>query len=892
MRSYSRCLGVAALLLVVAAEAATAGSGAPVVRLLIDDSYPLNRETASGNYTGVGPELYVYLVVDSTLGGYVSGLDLELHVEADTSLVSIGATSLYEGFQALSDSLAYLEEAPDAPGVEGGVAFAYWPVVLRDSLDSTALFTIGARAASSFSTPIVFDRYQNPRIPQVIYSASINTSPVAARTYPVGDRPFPPRNEFGGLISRSSSVVESGRIFVEVAPQVIPGNILPHEDVSCASLQDSALGGALIAAGCSTLKRIFHTPPDSLGLKRNGDPLVAIDASRCLIGEIEGSVDPDSLATELVIMSSVSEASAVPTSEPPWDDPNDPRFVLQQNLQRIGAQEAWGRAGLTALRDESIVVPMIDTGINNVDEFCYGADSKVIAGWNYVDDNSEWADSDTPCDLHGTKAAGVMAATTNNESETAGMSGGWDDPPTLVCSGHRMAALKVYPNRQYPNQCYLDAAGDASALYDATLFSSTYAISCNGILFDYFYPLWVGAYQSFINWGVVCAAKHNGGTDNQDDGENLNSFPGDIADSWEVSGGASTLADDDHRALYSNYGGNIDLLAPAEAYTVDGMTFSGTSSATPLTAGAVAVLLSRHQTLHVEDCENLLESCCRDVTWDPVGGGNLVGYDEYSGWGRLDIGKSLRFADVSGNWLHHGAASGSYSVARENTGGVNFVYGDPYNCEHDYLAAGRWYGYRHDVRVDVTFEQPYQGGPTGGAPRVWGMSETSTGWSAMNPNFRIGWSAVVPGTVTTTGCQMRTYVYDLYNNLGRPIGWWPCRPENVSVGYGLLGIPIAASVGDARGRATTRNVTVRDRGAAGVEFELHGAVGDDVSCDVFDVTGRGVANVVAGILAAPERTATWNRRTDQGTRAGCGVYFFSVHIGDYSRTGKIVVVDH
>lgn len=63
----------------------------------------------------------------------------------------------------------------------------------------------------------------------------------------------------------------------------------------------------------------------------------------------------------------------------------------------------------------------------------------------------------------------------------------------------------------------------------------------------------------------------------------------------------------------------------------------------------------------------------------------------------------------------------------------------------------------------------------------------------------MGWCEVVPGSVTTTGATLRTYVYEVWEMLpGLPpplnyLGYFPSTPANVQLAYTALGnLPPAA----------------------------------------------------------------------------------------------------
>jgi len=70
-----------------------------------------------------------------------------------------------------------------------------------------------------------------------------------------------------------------------------------------------------------------------------------------------------------------------------------------------------------------------------------------------------------------------------------------------------------------------------------------------------------------------------------------------------------------------------------------------------------------------------------------------------------------------------------------------------------------------------------------------------------------------------------------------------------------------------------------------------GKASADVMVDVFDITGRRVATVFEGSLAAGEHLFEWNGRTASGRPAGAGLYFMRVKVGgEELGTAKIMRV--
>src|SRR5690606_18284457 len=114
----------------------------------------------------------------------------------------------------------------------------------------------------------------------------------------------------------------------------------------------------------------------------------------------------------------------------------------------------------------------------------------------------------------------------------------------------------------------------------------------------------------------------------------------------------------DYRSYFSQYGTDLDIVAPGAgglvgitttdrsgsagyntsgAYTSD---FNGTSASAPIVSGAAALLLSRHPDLSATQVRDLL---C--ATADKVGDVTYTdGYNDYYGYGRLNIGRLLWLA--------------------------------------------------------------------------------------------------------------------------------------------------------------------------------------------------------------------------------------------------------
>jgi subtilisin family serine protease len=267
--------------------------------------------------------------------------------------------------------------------------------------------------------------------------------------------------------------------------------------------------------------------------------------------------------------------------------------------------------GLTG-KGESIAV--IDTGISTKPSSLSG---KVVAGWNFIDNNNRWQDTDG----HGTAVAGVLAGKsfTYQGQRYQG-----------IAPGAKLVALKVDDGvNDVPD------ARIAAALQWVLDHASQYNIvgvnisegtgSFGGKISG---PVYGGLLAQLAGRGIFVGAAAG----NESDRSGVD-YPG--ADVNAVSVGSTNLAD--QLSNFTNAGAALDILAPGEsivAPTLAGgratvMTVAGTSFATPIIVGTAALI---HQANPSFSTAQILDALWNTPFYDtdPIGGGTYARVDVYN----------------------------------------------------------------------------------------------------------------------------------------------------------------------------------------------------------------------------------------------------------------------
>jgi MYXO-CTERM domain-containing protein len=325
--------------------------------------------------------------------------------------------------------------------------------------------------------------------------------------------------------------------------------------------------------------------------------------------------------------------------------PSDPLFHQQWGLRNDGtftsgsvsgadiqAVDAWD---VETGRD--IVVAVLDTGLSlGEPDIAVWLNTGEVAGNGVDDDGNGYIDDtngydlayrdETPSDLlgHGSNVAGIAAALGDNGIGYTGVCQACEVMPLQVLNNDNWgyytdwAEGVVYAVDNGAHVINMSLAGTdvAGALCDAVAYATAAGV-----------PV------------VICMG-------NTDDGTLM--YPAACDEGIEV--GATDFADQRASPFVwgggSNYGDHIDVMAPGDLiYGLDAVPgqydffWSGTSQATPLVAGLVALMLSRDPDLSPAEVRALLH----DGAEDQVGRADedTPGFDRYHGYGRVNASHTL-----------------------------------------------------------------------------------------------------------------------------------------------------------------------------------------------------------------------------------------------------------
>ncbi|MCI2253881.1 S8 family serine peptidase [Domibacillus sp. PGB-M46] len=275
---------------------------------------------------------------------------------------------------------------------------------------------------------------------------------------------------------------------------------------------------------------------------------------------------------------------------------NDAMLQEQWWIRAIEAPKAWLHKDA---QKKDVVVAVIDSGVNLNHE---DLKNQIVPGaYDFYNETSEINDLTG----HGTMVAGTVAAQTNNEIGIAGSAGEFN--------------VKILPIRasDYEGSFYLTdtvqainyAVEQNADIINLSLGGSNYSAIENA------------AIQRAVEAGIIVVAAAGNGADEG----NAVSYPA----SYENVISVGAVDSNKERSFFSTHNQYVDVAAPGSAILTtssDGKyeTADGTSFASPITAGILAMAKSIYPALSSEDAVKLIRASTEDL--GPAGFDNEYGY--------------------------------------------------------------------------------------------------------------------------------------------------------------------------------------------------------------------------------------------------------------------------
>jgi hypothetical protein len=281
--------------------------------------------------------------------------------------------------------------------------------------------------------------------------------------------------------------------------------------------------------------------------------------------------------------------------------PNDPSYALQWQHQNIDSEGAWDvtTGGLTASGD-TIVVAIIENADlvhpdlaanawHNIHEIADNGIDDDDTG--YIDDVRGWnpgtGNDNVYGGPHGTEVAGMIGAVGNNGLQVVGANWHVKMMPVQYASAVESDVIAAYTYPLVMRRLYNSTAGADGAFVVAT--NASWGVDGGQPSSA---PLWCAMYDTLGTAGILnCGATANNNVDVDVVGDLPTACPSDFMISV-------TATNSDDQRTFSGYGlTTIDVGAPGQNVVTTALgggiaTTSGTSFASPLTAGVIALLYS------------------------------------------------------------------------------------------------------------------------------------------------------------------------------------------------------------------------------------------------------------------------------------------------------------
>lgn len=556
------------------------------------------------------------------------------------------------------------------------------------------------------------------------------------------------------------------------------------------NVRDPSLRSLLTSVGATRLERIApaFTPTSLRATDVNGDSIQL----PCDLSNLYAVSLADTNVQQCLIALSADSASVV-FAEPDYlcrldFVPNDPLYPQQAWLHSVGSNDcplvsvagsqpsadvsaAWGTYRPDPYNYNQIhtSVGVIDTGV----DLEHPDFARIVDGGNLVGGVGA-----QDYDGHGTEVAGIIAAFTDNGTGVAGIdasaaivaykveNGTGSETSSVLATAYdscRRDQLRITNLSSHavdgPSSALAMALKNAHAtgMLNVTGMGNDNASQKN-------YPAGYTYFTEAVGGIFPANTRWNDNTLNQSECWPANEAQGSDWGSWidiaAPSGHGMVTTDLVSRDGYVQ---NPQCRCSTNA---DGTSsgFGGTSAAAAVLSGAAALVYEAARNLHPlasplsgEDLAQILQRTATDI--------GPSGFDNDTGAGGVSVASAVSMVRSTQSIVFAKDQIASQFASTSVPGGIRFQNNPDFSGV--YPAADRI-----EYRATVTFPASFAD-----TPAAWGTMFNSVGTSADNTldyyQEPVGWAEVVPGSITLSGCTLRTYVDRLYTLGGALYGYWP-----------------------------------------------------------------------------------------------------------------------
>jgi subtilisin family serine protease len=593
-----------------------------------------------------------------------------------------------------------------------------------------------------------------------------------------------------------------------------------------------------------------------------------------------------------------SEPNLIASTSVGCDDPNyTQQFSLYPNLNYpnadINVEEAWDI--IPSGGASTVKAGVFDTGLDwTHPDFGYDgtnpSSSKVVDGWDFQNNHNTKATIYGDDGGHGTPCGGIIGAIRNNNAGVAGIAGGDENgSPGLTDKGVALYSMRILePFTSTFNYIYdaiVISSIDTSSIYYAfglNLASNSWGINATDL--DWFTGSNLTLLKEathFANRANVTfiAARGNDGLDNLE-------YPAIIDDDWILNVGGTgndgEYINGSNGEFVANYGHNVDVAAPSTINMVSTLSnygfysnFNGTSAATPHVAGVVGLLMSylnspipAYQNLAPEDCENIVQLSATDV--------GTLNEDIYTGWGRLNAGKAMRLVEQPWNGVKH---FGTNSFSAHTKSISLFATNDTIKLIEQYQSdSNNWFAKGKYVintyKANATVAHAI--GATDTIISSWPRPSSSTVLEGIVGDSLLPRQRVTINSVSNTNCSMSGYIYEVFDTLGNPLGWWPSdtTSSNIKFEYTLLAHNTLAPT-----KQESKNISwlklFPNPANTDQTILLHANTNEDILINLYDSQGRNLQTIYKGKSIVGD-----NIIKSDINKLNPAIYFYEVKFGN------------